>query len=141
MTPDPDCEARLPEVRRAADAGAVGGDACAGKDHALPVLVEQRAPRPVEGDREAERERFEPEAVRRAAVLQAEAGDLLCAVYERRRLQAGFWIGVENLAAGHRVDLGAQDDLTHLVRAVHKLEAGRITRAGVRRLLAAEPGA
>src|SRR5581483_12158797 len=46
-----------------------------GKLRVFPVLVEQRAPRPVEVDGESEREGFQAEAVRGAAVLQAEPAD------------------------------------------------------------------
>ena len=44
-----------------------------GEQHIFPILVEQRAPRPVEVHGEPERERLEAEAVRRRAVDQPEA--------------------------------------------------------------------
>ena len=44
-----------------------------GEHQIFPVAVEQRPPRPVEMDREAERERLEADAVGRAAVDQPEA--------------------------------------------------------------------
>src|SRR5438045_316304 len=60
---DPDREARLAELVAAA-----GGR----EQEILPVAAEQRPPRPVEVNREAEREGFEAEAVRGAAVDEAE---------------------------------------------------------------------
>src|SRR5215218_4215783 len=58
------------EVRPVAfDVGAVG------EDEVFPVAVEERPPRPVEVNGEAEHERFEAYAVRGAAVDQAEAVD------------------------------------------------------------------
>ena len=58
------------ELRRAERAAA----ALRGEERVFPILVEQRAPREVEVDREPEQEALEPEAIRRAAVAQAEAG-------------------------------------------------------------------
>src|SRR5687767_12081936 len=46
-----------------------------GEQHVLVILVEQRAPRPIEVNRESEGERFEPDAVRGAAVDEPEARD------------------------------------------------------------------
>src|SRR3954464_3774806 len=75
---DPHREARLLEIGRAADA--LAGrlvQALAAEDDFFEPAVEQCAPRPVEVNREAERKGFEADAVRRAAVLQAEAVDPL----------------------------------------------------------------
>src|SRR5207237_579991 len=64
---NPNSEARLAEV---------GAAALRREQHVFPVLVEQRAPRPVEVDGEAERERLEADAVRGTPVLQTEAADV-----------------------------------------------------------------
>src|SRR6266852_3401165 len=61
---DPDREPRL------AERGAAAGGR---KQHVLPVLVEERPPRPVEVDREPEREGFETHPVGGAAIPQPEA--------------------------------------------------------------------
>src|SRR5436190_24166065 len=70
---DPDREPRLAPVGGAAHAAVARVERPAGEHDVLPPVVEQRPPRPVEVDREAERERFQPEAVGGAAVLEAEA--------------------------------------------------------------------
>src|SRR5213075_15791 len=77
---DPDGEARLAELVGAADALPGRRRRRAGEHNIFPVLVEERPPRPVEVQREPEQERLEADAVRRAAVLQAEPGDLLVRV-------------------------------------------------------------
>src|ERR1700676_4159312 len=61
---DPDREPRLAEH---------GAPAGCRKQHVLPVLVEERAPRPVEVDREPEREGLETHSVGGAAIPQPEA--------------------------------------------------------------------
>src|SRR5512134_899045 len=77
---DPDRETRLAEP---------GAAALVGEDDVLPFAVEERAPRPVEMDREAERERLEAEAVRGAAVDQLEPLDVLDGTEHRPDREAG----------------------------------------------------
>ena len=63
---NPHCELRLAE----GGAAAVGGES-----QVFPFPVEQRAPRPVEVDREAERKRLEADAVRSARIHQPQSVD------------------------------------------------------------------
>src|SRR4051812_26136226 len=74
---DPDGEAWLAEFRAAAGCSEL---------QIFPLLVEQRAPRPVEVNRGSEREGLEAEAVGGAAVLQAEPADGLLASVNRNRV-------------------------------------------------------
>src|SRR5207249_11354675 len=88
VVPDPDREARLAPLGRGIHALAVRRHAGAAEHHVFPSLVEKRAPRPVEVNRKAQREGFEPQPVRRPAVLQPEAGDRLLRVVEDEVLNA-----------------------------------------------------
>src|SRR5438874_1779306 len=121
IVPDPDCEARLAPLGRGIHALAVWRHAGAPEHHVFPAPVEQRSPRPVEVNRKAQRKRFEPQPVRRPAVLQPEAGDRLLCVVEDVVLHARDRVVNEDRGAGS-VELHAGRHLAIRGRAVQEPE-------------------
>src|SRR4051812_585477 len=118
---DPHRKLRLPEPVAAAG---VAVEQCLVRiEDVFVVLVEQRPPRPVEVDREAERERLEADAVRGAAVDEAEAADVPRRPVDRRRALDRVRVGDE---ADHRRARGRRrrPDIERLVVEAGGAETG-----------------
>src|SRR5439155_25832819 len=113
---DPDREARLAEPLAAARSRRLSFSR---EDFILPAAIEERAPCPIEVDREPECERFEPEPVRRARVLQAETADGVWRPIHRQRQQRRR---IEQDGAG-RVALIVDDRADRFVARRGELEA------------------
>src|SRR5579862_381453 len=133
VVPYPHRKPRLPPRRAAAvtvDAAAV----LAGEHDVLPGAVEERPPGPVEVDREAERERLEAEAVRRAAVLQPESADVARRAVNQQRIAVHI---LPRSAGG--IHLIADDRRADFRRTRGELVPAAV--AGIGRRLAVEPRA
>src|SRR6266850_2584115 len=91
---NPDRKPRLAPAR----ASAAGG-----KHDVFPILVEQGTPRPIEVDREPDREGLQPDAVGRARIDEPEPADELRGAPDRSTRPTGRRRGV------------AGDGLNHLV--------------------------
>src|SRR6476659_1505904 len=72
VVPDPDAELDLPQPLAA---GLAVLRSLIRVQVVFPILVEQRAPGPVEVDRESQRERLQPHAVGSPGILQTEPRD------------------------------------------------------------------